>query len=83
MKYLAHFKIYSEYEDITENIDSEFTLEFDAKSKNEIEKILEEFEEEMDWDDSEVINFEAKSDLIATTIEFIKLTDENGKEIEL
>lgn len=83
MKYLAHFKIYSEYENINENIDSELILELDVNSKNEIQKILENFEEEMDWDDSEVINFDAKSDLICTTKEFCRLTDHEGNEIEI
>ena len=83
MKYLAHFKIYSEYENINENIDSELILELDVKSKNEIQKILDDFEAEMDWDDSEVINFEANSYLICTSIEFIKLTDDKGEIIQI
>ena len=83
MKYLIHFKIYSEYENIDENIESESVLEFEATSKDEILHIIEDFEQDMDWDDSESINYEAKSDLICTTREFIKLTDEKGNEIEL
>ncbi len=83
MKYLVHFTIYSQYENIDENIESESVLEFEATSKDEILHIIEDFEQDMDWDDSEIINYEAKSDLICTTREFIKLTDEKGNEIEL
>lgn len=83
MKYIAHYKIYSDYENPKENIKKTIQIEFEADSIDELNGLLEEEDEFEDWNDNDIINFEAESELICTTKEFIKVTDNKGKKIKL
>ena len=83
MRYNAFFRIYSEYENAEENIYSDLNIEINAESIDDLQDELKIIEDEMEWDDSDVINYTAESDLICTTCELIKLIDQNNAEINL
>ena len=83
MRYNAFFRIYSEYENAEENIYSDLNIEINAESIVDLQDKLKIIEDEMEWDDSDVINYTAESDLICTTCELIKLIDQNNAEINL
>ena len=75
MKFFVTFKYSSSYEDENENKIAEHTLEYEAKNLDELWSIL----ENEDYDDEIVINFNAKSDCLATEIDEIRIVDENNK----
>jgi hypothetical protein len=83
VKYNAFFRIYSEYENAEENIYSDLNIEINAESIVDLQDQLKKIEDDMEWDDSDVINYSAESDLICTTCELLKLIDENNTEINL
>ena len=83
MRYNAFFRIYSEYENAEENIYSNLNIEIDAESIADLQDKLKKIEDEMEWDDSDVINYAAESDLICTTCELMKLIDQNHTEINI
>ena len=75
MKFFVTFKYSSSYEDENENKIVEHTLEYEAKNLDELWSIL----ENEDYDDEIVINFNAKSDCLATERDEIRIVDENNK----
>jgi hypothetical protein len=83
MIYNAFFRIYSEYENTEENIYSNLNIEIDGESIVDLQDKLKKIEDEMEWDDSDVINYSAESDLICTTCELMKLIDQNNTEINI
>jgi hypothetical protein len=83
MIYIAHYKIYSDYQNESENIHTTYIQEYNLNSIEELNQIIEQEEDNMDWDDSPCINFNAQSDLICTTRELIKVTDTHNNIINL
>lgn len=76
MKFLVTFRYKSYYENQEENkIVENQTLEYEANDLNELWDILGEEE----YDDEIVLNFDAKSDLISTERDEIKITDQSDK----
>ena len=75
MKFFVTFKYSSSYENENENKIVEHTLEYEAKNLDELWSTL----ENEDYDDEIVINFNAKSDFLATERDEIKIMDENNK----
>ncbi len=77
MKFFVTFKYSSSYEDENENKIVEHTLEYEAKNLDELWSTL----ENEDYDDEIVINFNAKSDCLATERDEIRIMDENNKVV--
>ena len=76
MKFFVTFGYKSYYENEEENkIIENQTLEYEANDLNELWDILGEEE----YDDEIVLNFDAKSDLISTERDEIKITDQSDK----
>ena len=75
MKFFVTFKYSSSYEDENENKIVEHTLEYEAKNLDELWITL----ENEDYDDEIVINFNAKTDCLATERDEIRIVDENNK----
>jgi len=76
MKFFVTFRYKSYYENEEENkIVENQTLEYEANDLNELWDILGEEE----YDDEIVLNFDAKSDLISTERDEIKITDQFDK----
>jgi hypothetical protein len=76
MKFFVTFRYKSYYENEKENkIVENQTLEYEANDLNELWDILGEEE----YDDEIVLNFDAKSDLISTERDEIKITDQSDK----
>ena len=75
MKFFVTFKYSSSYEDENENKIVEHTLEYEAKNLDELWSTL----ENEDYDDEMVINFNAKSNCLATERDEIRIMDENNK----
>ena len=76
MKFFVTFRYKSYYENEEENkIVENQTLEYEANDLNELWDILGEEE----YDDEIVLNFDAKSDLISTERDEIKITDQSNK----
>ena len=76
MKFFVTFRYKSYYENEKENkIVENHTLEYLANDLNELWDILGEEE----YDDEIVLNFDAKSDLISTERDEIKITDQSDK----
>ena len=76
MKFFVTFRYKSYYENEEENkIVENQTLEYEANDLNELWDILGEDE----YDDEIVLNFDAKSDLISTERDEIKITDQSDK----
>ena len=75
MKFFVTFKYSSSYEDENENKIVEHTLEYEAKNLEELWSTL----ENEDYDDELVINFNAKSNCLATERDEIRIMDENNK----
>ena len=75
MKFFVTFKYSSSYEDENENKNVEHTLQYEAKNLDELWSTL----ENEDYDDEIVINFNAKSDCLATERDEIRIMDENNK----
>ena len=76
MKFFVTFRYKSYYENEEENkIVENHTLEYLANDLNELWDILGEEE----YDDEIVLNFDAKSDLISTERDEIKITDQSDK----
>ena len=76
MKFFVTFRYKSYYENEEENkIVENQTLEYEANDLNELWDILGEEE----YDDEIVLNFDAKSDLISTERDEIKITDQSDK----
>jgi len=76
MKFFVSFRYKSYYENEKENkIVENHTLEYLANDLNELWDIL----GEEDYDDEIVLNFDAKSDLISTERDEIKITDQSDK----
>jgi len=76
MKFFVSFRYKSYYENEEENkIVENQTLEYEANDLNELWDILGEEE----YDDEIVLNFDAKSDLISTERDEIKITDQSDK----
>ena len=76
MKFFVTFRYKSYYENEEENkIVENQTLEYEANDLNELWDIL----GEEDYDDEIVLNFDAKSDLISTERDEIKITDQFDK----
>jgi len=69
--YKVKFRYFSHYEDESEDLEEFVTLNIDAESEEALDK---ELEEDMDWDDECVINFQAKSENIETGREWISTT---------
>jgi len=69
--YKVKFRYFSHYEDESEDLEEFVTLNVDAESEEALDK---ELEEDMDWDDECVINFQAKSENIETGREWISTT---------
>jgi len=66
--YKVKFRYFSHYEVESEDLEEFVTLNIDAESEEALDK---ELEEDMDWDDECVINFQAKSENIETGREWI------------
>jgi len=66
--YKVKFRYFSHYENESEDLEEFVTLNIDAESEEALDK---ELEEDMDWDDECVINFQAKSENIETGREWI------------
>jgi len=78
MKFFVTFRYKSYYENEEENkIVENQTLEYEANDLNELWDILGEEE----YDDEIVLNFDAKSDLISTERDEIKITDQSDKKV--
>ena len=75
MKFFVTFKYSSSYEDENENKIVEHTLEYEAKNLEELWSTI----ENEDYDDEIVINFNAKTDCLATERDEIRIVDENNK----
>ena len=75
MKFFVTFKYSSSYENENENKNAEHTLEYEAKNLDELWSTL----ESEDYDDEIVINFNAKSNCLATERDEIRIMDENSK----
>ena len=81
MIYRAYYRIFSEYENQNENKEFEINFEFIANSKEEIAINLKKIEEDTEWDDSIIINYNAQSQLLNTSLDFLKLTNSNNEII--
>ena len=77
MKFTVIFKYQSFYEDEKENKVAEDTAEYESRNLDELFKTL----DEEDYDDEIAINFNAKSNLNVTERDYIKILDENKKEV--
>ena len=77
MKFTVVFKYRSFYEDEKENKVAEDTTEYESSNLDELFKTL----DEEDYNDEIVINFDAKSNLNVTERDYIKILDENKKEV--
>ena len=77
MKFFVTFKYSSSYEDENENKIAEHALEYEAKNLDELWSTL----ENEDYDDEIIINFNAKSDCLATQRDEIRIMDENSKVV--
>ena len=75
MKFFVTFKYSSSYENENENKIVEHTIEYEAKNLDELWSIL----ENEDYDDEIVLNFNAKSDCLATERDEIRIMNENNK----
>ena len=79
MKYIVTIELFSSYDNSNENIIVKQKEEYISEDINTLLKRLNDEEEvNEDWDDSSVINFKAKSDLIETSRNYIKIVDMNG-----
>ena len=74
---IIFFKYKSFYEDEKENKVTEETAEYESSNLDELFKTL----DEEDYDDEIAINFNAKSNLNVTERDYIKILDENKKEV--
>jgi len=83
--YEVKFKYFSFYEDENENYATFVVEDFDVRSLDELLGILGISDDEnlfdMDFDDSEGINFDAKSEMIESGREVIWIKDNNGTVI--
>mgnify|MGYP001377563040 FL=1 len=77
MKFTVVFKYRSFYEDEKENKVAEDTTEYESSNLDELFKTL----DEEDYNDEIAINFNAKSNLNVTERDYIKILDENKKEV--
>ena len=77
MKFTVVFKYKSFYEDEKENKVAEDTAEYESSNLDELFKTL----DEEDYDDEIVINFNAKSNCLATQRDEIRIMDENSKVV--
>ena len=77
MKFFVTFKYSSFYENENENKNIEHTLEYEARSLDELWNIL----ENEDFDDEIALNFDAQSNCLVTERDEIKIKDENNKVI--
>ena len=77
MKFFVTFKYSSSYENENENKNIEHTLEYEARSLDELWNIL----ENEDFDDEIALNFDAQSNCLVTERDEIKIKDENNKVI--
>ena len=77
MKYIVTFKLSSNYENENENKTVLHEVNYEAKNLDDLWTILK--NEEEDYDDDVVLNFNAKSDLINTERDEIKIIDQNNK----
>jgi len=77
MKFFVTFKYSSSYENENENKNIEHTLEYEARSLDELWNIL----ENEDFDDEIALNFDAQSNCLVTERDEIKIIDENNKVI--
>lgn len=75
MKYTVTFKFSSLYENKNENKAALQDVDYEAKDLEDLWTIL----EEEDYNDDIVLNFNAKSDLITTERDEIKIIDQNNK----
>ena len=75
MKFFVTFKYSSSYEDEKENKTVEDTLEYEANDLEELWVVL----ESEDFDDEIAINFNAKSNCLATMRDEIIIKDKNNK----
>jgi len=76
MKFFVTFRYKSYYENEEENkIVENQTLEYEANDLNELWDLL----GGEDYEDEIVLNFDAKSDLISTERDEIKITDQSNK----
>lgn len=76
MKFFVTFRYKSYYENEEENkIVENQTLEYEANDLNELWDLL----GGEDYEDEIVLNFDAKSDLISTERDEIKITDQSDK----
>ena len=75
MKYTVTFKFSSLYENKNENKTVLQDVDYEAKDLEDLWTIL----EEEDYNDDIVLNFNAKSDLITTERDEIKIIDQNNK----
>lgn len=66
--YEVKWRYFSHYEDESEDLEEFVTETYEAESEEALDQ---ELEEDMDWDDECVINFDAKSDAIETGREHI------------
>ena len=71
--YKVEFKYFSTYEDESENLVEYVTEFFEAESEDDLD---EQIQDDMDFDDSCVINFNAKSDNIETGREWISTEED-------
>lgn len=78
MKFTVYYKLSSTYENSSENKTYEYAEDVES---SDLDSLLDELEEQQDDDfnDDEVINFNANSDCILTNSEYIKIEDETGK----
>jgi len=74
------FKYFSCYENSEEDkaVEVHETWRIDS-----LEDLLSEIEEDMDFDDSEGINFDASSEMIEAGRELLRIYDKDGKQLEI
>jgi hypothetical protein len=82
MEYIVHYKLFSDYENESDNREYFYKQTYEANNLDELDTILDEEEDAMDWDDSACLNWKAESPLVSTTRETIKITDNKGNTIK-
>ena len=78
MKFQVKFRLSSHHEDPKHNLVE--TVEEEREAEN-LDELFEKLNDEQDWDDECVINFDAHDSLISTNRDFIKIKDSNGKVV--
>jgi len=73
------FKYFSNYENSGEDKSVKIQETWSAET---LEDLLSEIEEDMDFDDSEGINFDASSELIEAGRELLDIYDQDGRKID-